>query len=429
MFEERLASFEDRGVGALEGLMRDGGRLGRSLHVGGEAGEELRVDVREVNVGQLGREEIEEGLDGGSDGVHGAEHIFSIRHRATLYGAWVRCPLGFLFFLAGCQGTTDVEPRVAAPPVVSATPPVGQVPEGARVTPLPVPACAVRGQNVELAYDGIPLQLDDGGAVYATVDRADDAELRLEPDAQGTRATLQVNVGDARLVGWVRRETVSVHPAYLATFADVVVLRRLHVTAVRDADLDTTVTAPAWALPRGAPALAPGVHRCSELSLGPGPASIQTTGPLRSLRPDGKIAVRRAPQETPRLTLLDPSALRPGMQLDTKDGFSRMWLPSGDLDIVGWIAKSDLIAPTQGSPRQDRDPLSAPTGGVRCEAEVPLYAEVGGIARRVGELARGARVVTHGEGAFVTVDVGGAVFLSAGARFLVRRADVATCPR
>lgn len=308
-------------------------------------------------------------------------------------------------------------------------PAVPEVPEGAPAAPLPVPACVVRGQNVELAFDGIPLQVDDGGSVYATVDRADDAELRLEPDARGTRATLQVNVGDARLVGWVRRETVPVHPAYLATFADVVVLRRFHVTAVREADLDTTVTAPPWALPPGAQSLVPRVHRCSELSLGPGPASIRTTGPLRGLRPDGKIAVRRAPLENPRLTLLDPSALRPGIELDTKDGFSKLWLPIGDLDVVGWIAKGDLIDPKPGSPRLDREPLPAPTGGVRCDVEVPLYVELGGVARRVGALARGTHVVTHGEGAFAAVDVGGAVFLSAGARFVVRRADVAACPR
>ncbi|HEX7604244.1 MAG TPA: hypothetical protein VF316_21650, partial [Polyangiaceae bacterium] len=113
----------------------------------------------------------------------------------------------------------------------------------------------------------------------------------------------------------------------------------------------------------------------------------------------------------------------------TKNGFSKMWLPSGDLDIVGWIANGDLVDPTPGSPRLDRAPLAAPTGGVRCDVEVPLYVEVGGVVRRVGALARGAHVVTHGEGALATVDVGGALFLSAGARFVVRRADVAACPR
>ena len=318
------------------------------------------------------------------------------------------------------------------PPVASAAPVAPALPavaEGAPVAPLPVPACVVRGQKVELAYDGLPLQLDGVGAVYATVDRADAAELRLEPDAQGTRATLQVNVGDARLVGWVRREAVPVHPAYLPTFTDVVVLRRLHVTAVREADLDTTVTAPPWSLPPGVPALGPRVHRCSELSLGPGPASISTTGPLRRLRPDGVVAVRRAPLEAPRLTLLDPAELRPGMQLETKDGFTKLWIPAGDLDVVGWVANGDLRDPRPGTPRLDREPLPAPTGGVRCDGEVPLYVELGGAARCVGALARGAHVVARGEGTFVSVDVGGAVFLSAGARFVVRRADVAACPR
>ena len=285
----------------------------------------------------------------------------------------------------------------------------------------------LRGKDVALAYDGIPLQLEDGGPAYASVDRADDAELRLEGDAQGTRASLEVNVGDARLLGWVRRESVPVHPAYLATFADVVVLRRLHVTSVRDADLDTVVTAPAWALPAGAPPLTPRVHRCSELSLGPGPASITTTGPLRRLRPDAKIAVRRAPLEAPRLTLLDPGALRAGMQLETKGGLSKMWFPIGDLDVVGWIASESLMDPTPGLPRLDRDPLPAPTGGVRCGSEVPLYVDLGGSARRIGSLARGAHVVTHGEGAFVEVEVGGPVFLAPGAtlrRATRRRRDV-----
>jgi hypothetical protein len=296
------------------------------------------------------------------------------------------------------------------------------------LTPLPVPACVVHGKGVLLAIEGIPLQLEDGGPVYASVDRADDAELRLEADAQGTRATLEVDVGDVRLLGWVHRETVPVHPAYLATFADVVVLRRLHVASVRDADLDTTVTAPPWALPAGAQPLAPRVHRCSELSLGPGPASIARTGPLRQLRPDAKVPVRRAPKETPRLTLLDTATLRPGMQLESKDGFSKMSFPMGDLDVVGWIASADLVDPTPGSPRLDREPLPAPAGGVRCPSEVPLYVELGGTARRIGSLARGAHLVTHGAGAFVPVEVGGPVFLAPGARFVVRRADVATCP-
>ena len=311
------------------------------------------------------------------------------------------------------------------PPPVPA--PAVEIPEGPRVAPLPIPACVVRGKNVELAYGGIPLQLDDGGPAYASIDRTDEAELRLEADAQGTRATLEVNVGDARLLGWVHREALPVHPAYVATFADVVVLRRLHVARASDADLDTTVAAPAWALPAGVQPLAPRVHRCSELALGPGPASISTTGPLRQLRADGKVPVRRDPKEAPRLTLLDPASVRPGMVLETKGGFSKLWFPVGDLDVVGWIASDDLVDPTPGSPRLDRDPLPVPTGGVRCEAEIPLYVEVGGVARRVGTLARGAHLVTHGEGAFVPVEVGGPVFVAPGATFVVRRADVASC--
>lgn len=229
--------------------------------------------------------------------------------------------------------------------------------------------------DVELAQGGLPLALDDGGPAYASVDRADAAELRLEADAQGTRATLEARVGDATVLGWVRRESVPVHPGYVATFADVVVLRRFHVTAVRDADLDTTVTAPPWTLPAGTQPLAPRVHRCRELSLGPGPRSVSSTGPLRRLRPDATIPVRGAPHESPRLTLAAPAALRPGIELETKGGLSRMWLPAGDVDLVGWIDSGSLIDPTPGLPRLDRDPLPAPTGGVRCDAEVPLYVD------------------------------------------------------
>ena len=294
------------------------------------------------------------------------------------------------------------------------------------MTSLPVPACVVLGKDVELADPGIPLQLEAAGPVFASVARADDAELRLEADAQGTRASLDVRVGDARLLGWVRRETLPVHPHYLATFADVVVLRRFHVTAVRDADLDTASTAPAWALPVGTQPLAPRVHRCSELTLGPGPASISTSGPLRRLIPDGQVPVRRDPKEPPRLTLTDAGAVPAGMRLESRDGFSKMWFPLGDVDVVGWIPNDALIDPTPGYVPRSTTAL-APTGGARCATELPLYVAMGGVVRRVGSLGRGAHLVPHGDGAFVPVALEGGVVVAPGATFVVRRTDLATC--
>jgi hypothetical protein len=69
---QSAARVGDEHLGACE-------RLGGGLHLGAGGGQGLRVDIAEADFFELGREEIEDGLNGAGDGGHGPEHTFSSR--------------------------------------------------------------------------------------------------------------------------------------------------------------------------------------------------------------------------------------------------------------------------------------------------------------------------------------------------------------
>jgi len=367
--------------------------------------------------------------------------------------------VGFLTAADARAGWAPVPPGAGPPPrAATAGPRAAGQPE-----PLALPgATATVGCTLRAAKprDGVTLEIAPG-LPYARIAQLDSIEVTLPIGRDAPAAGVQAAVGNVRLKGLATSAGLAVYPARPFVVGEVVVpgphtrLRWGEVAADRVA-VEIELAKESRAELRDLKGPLRTARPCADLRLttrgsfdsydafggrgydlaaglkasSPVPVSAQPNGPaLAKLVPSRKAALNE-------VTVID----------EDEAGWSRIARPAtGDLLVVGWVKQARLGKP----PARETTMAAFGAGGLKpgaaggataaasavyaCAKEIPLVAEVGSLRRTVGGIGGGVHLRTAAaDPEFVAVQfpdgAASAVTPLKGARLLVRRADVASCP-
>ena len=346
------------------------------------------------------------------------------------------------------------------PPGVATPPPAPAARAAARPAPIILPGPAGCTLRATKPRDPVTLEIAPG-VPYARAAEIDSLEVTLPIGRDASAAGVQLAVGRVKLRGLATPAGLALYPARPFVVGEVFVpgphsrLRWGEVAADRVA-VEIELGKESRAQVRDFKGPLRASRGCADLRLsgrggfdsydafgGRGSdlaAGLKAASVPISAQPNGpalaKLVVGRkaGPSE---VTVID----------EDDAGWSKIARPAiGDLLVVGWVKHKQLgkaparettfatfnapgLVPAAGGTRAGGDASAS----FACPHEIPLVAEVGSVRKVVGGVGGGVHLLTGpADAEFVTVQFpdGAASWVTPykGARFLVRRADVAGCP-